>query len=318
MPKTRKEEIDDMRTMMGTMPVMEGVRQDLIHYDLSNIQVEMVGEPANPYRAIYEVASATWGSREHWMKRWEEATPEGRFLVVDAALSHNTLPSALEACGFTFSVQGCSRSAFDQIARTRAMAFGSVGMRDNNHIDAALLVPEDMKEYDEEIYQLWWQTKNLYEKMIKKGNQNWQNARAIMPMGIEWRFTMSGNFRAFQDFCAQRLAFHEQADTVAVAWLVRQRILEKFPLLAAYLRPQCDFAHKCLYSKSYSISECFGCLFKACGRYPSAETDEYHTWNTSCTTPEKLETQLGIHIPKPEEWESIVANAKALDWRQFL
>ncbi|MDD5510701.1 MAG: FAD-dependent thymidylate synthase [Dehalococcoidales bacterium] len=313
----RKKEIDSMRTMMGTMPTMNPERSDIIHTDLSHIKVRMVGYPDNPYRPIYEVASATWGSREGWGDRWKQATPEGRLIVVDAALSRNTLPSALEAINFTFAVEGCSRSSFDQIARHRAMAFGSVGMRDNNHLDAALLLPEDMGEYHEEVYHIFRQTKDLYEKMIKEGNHNWQNARAIMPMGVEWRFTMSGNYRAFQDFCSQRLSFHEQADTVAVAWLIRQRIKDMFPLLGAYMRPACDFSKKCLYAKSYSISECFGCLFKSCGRWPRTDEYEYATWNTSCTTPERLRAQLGVDIPNPDEWDEVVQRAKQSDRRWF-
>jgi len=313
----RIKEIEQLRRAMCTLPEDQPPREDKIYWGVSHLRVELVEYPRNPYKAIYEMVTSTWGSRHKWWKRWENATPEGRRLVVVAALQRMTLPQPLESSTFTFKIQGLSRAAFDQLARHRHAGIGSVGSRDNNHKDAALVLPKALRKYEDQIRAWWTTTKSLYSFLVDEGQENWQNARFLLPMGMEWRFTWCLNFRGLQDMCSQRLCFHEQYDTVATAWLMRHEVEKKFPLLAAFLRPACDWAKKCLYSQVYSLSELFSCLFAPCGRWPTKRDYVYATFNESCTTPEELEEDLGIHIPRPDEWDEIVKEAMEKDMHFF-
>ena len=106
---------------------------------------------------------------------------------------------------------------------------------------------------------------------------------------------------ALRNFANKRQKFCEQADTVATAWLIRERVMEKFPLLGKYLRPGCDNSHSCGYHSEYEMSEAFGCLFKECGRNPCKAKDEYATFNKSCSDKDLIAKQLGIHIPNANE-----------------
>ena len=77
----------------------------------------------------------------------------------------------------------------------------------------------------------------------------------------------------------QRLMFSEQADTVAVAWMMRQRMMEKFPLLGSYLRPASDWAKRCLeHVGNDEMSQAFGCLFRCSGRWPCDVASEKYPY----------------------------------------
>jgi len=298
----RAEELKKLRKLMNTLPEDQPPREDKIYIGVEKIKVKMIDWPQNPYKAIYSLAAATWGSAKNWAEKWRKTSVQGRILVVKAALSGQTLPQCLETPSFTFEIQGLSRSAFDQLARTRQSAIGSVGFRDNSHRDACLRISSSMAKYKDKIEKWWKDTKDLYDFLITEGRENWQNARAIMPMGTCWRFVWSMNYRALKDMCGKRMCFAEQSDTVATSWLIREEIKKKFPFLAAYLRPFCDFSRKCLYQQAYSLSEAFGVLFKPCGRWPVDAKYEVATFNYSSTSKEELEKQLRIKIPNADDY----------------
>jgi thymidylate synthase ThyX len=308
------EKIDLIRRIMGTLPDEQPERKDEIYIGVKGIRVKLVDYPRNPYRAIYEVVSSTW--KGEWWDKWEKTPVEGRVKVVLAALEGKTLPQCLEAPSFTWKIEGLSRSAYDQLARHRNSGIGSVGMRDNSWLDASLRIPSDLLPWKDKVESWWKQTKDLYEEIVKSGQSNWQSARFILPMGTCWMFTWTMNYRAFKEVCSQRLAFHEQFDTCATVWLMREELKKRFPLLAAYCRPVCDWARKCIYCDVYSLSIYFGALFKPCGRWPVKEV--YATFpNQAAANPEEIERDLGIKIPKPDEWNKIVEEALKQDMRFF-
>jgi hypothetical protein len=103
---------------------------------------------------------------------------------------------------------------------------------------------------------------------------------------------------ALRGFMAKRLKFCEQEDTVATAWLMRERVLEKFPLLGEQFMPGCDVKGKCDYHEAESMSEAFGCLFRGCGRH--TDPYPYATFNESCSDEVTIAKQSGIFIPNAE------------------
>lgn len=302
--ESHRQRIDEMRRAMGTLPSMQPQKKTKFIRGCEGIKVELIGYPENPYKQIFEAATATWGDDDYEYK-WPKVSTENRILVVRAALEGKTLPQALESITFQFRVNGVSRSAFDQAARARIGAtFFSSGVRDNNKLDASFIMPTELYDDEEirkEIEDYIRRGKDLYEKIINRGRGSWQAARCILPMGMNHPFEFSMTYLALLQQCNKRLKFCEQEDTVGLFWAVREALKKKFPLLAVYLRPGCDRVKRCQYHEAYSLSEMFGCLFKPCGRHSDNSPYEYATFNWACTNKDILEQQLGFKIPGPNE-----------------
>jgi len=302
---TRDDEINDLRKAMGTMPNENLEPNTMFYIGVNGITVEMVECPENPYRAIFEASVATWGD-ERYGTKWGEVSPENRFKVVKAALSGQTLPQALEPVNFMFIVRGASRAQFDQHARQRIGAtFFSQGVRDNSRADAGFRVPTDLIEMEDRnlsdrVLEHIAKGKELYSEILGNGKGSYQSARAILPMGMTHNYKYAANLQAIKGYMAQRLQACEQEDTVFVAISIRKAIEEKFPLIASHLKPGCDYAKRCTYHQSYTLSEMFGCLFAGCGRWP--DENEYSTFNGSCSNYRTMAEQGGIQLRSPTFW----------------
>ena len=136
----------ELRKFLGTMPQEDSIESTEFYQGVKDIQVDLVpgSYASNPYRALYTMATATWGGV--WdTDRWEQVSPKARFDVVKAVLGRKTLPNAMEVPTFMFEIAGPSRSSFDQVARARIGAvFGSMGVRDNNHANIGFRVPDSI------------------------------------------------------------------------------------------------------------------------------------------------------------------------------
>ncbi len=306
----RKKEIEELRRVMGTLPSQSPDLKTKFYRGVEGIKVDLVDYNRNPYKAMYIIATTCWGNK---VNKWSETSPEGRFLVVKSVLEGQALPLALEVPHFTFVIEGPSRAAFDQFARTRIGAvFSAKGMRDNNWKDCDIRIPNALwpnmndsvqkKLTFEHIINIMKQVKETYSEIVDYGKGSWQAARAVLPLYVCYGWSVSYTYAALRGVCANRMKFCEMEDTTGTAWLMAREVCKRFPLLGSYLRPGCDFTHKCQYHRSYTLSEMFGCLFKECGRNPCETSDEYAEFNEVCTSKNLLEEQLNIAIPEPDEW----------------
>jgi hypothetical protein len=317
----RVVELERMREQLGTAPSAMPPRETRFYRGVEGIRVDVVDGPRNPYKAMYCMAVSTWGTgvwssslagvvdRTAIDERWEQASPEARFYVVNAVLAFQALPLALEAPKFTFAIENLSRWSFDQIVRARiGFVASSLGTRDNCHLDMAFRMHETTwrdPEKRQSFVANAIATKERYGEIVDRGKGSWQEARTWLPISVVHRFVASVNYMALRGLCAKRMSFSEAEDTVAVAWLLKDRLErgDGFPLLARWLRPRCDFAGACGYHKAHTLSEAFGCLFKSCGRNPvrsapgNPELDyDYADFNESCSDAETISRQLGIRI----------------------
>ncbi len=300
----------EIRKVLGTLPGEPQETSYEIVKGCERLKVVEVSSPVNPYKMIVEAALQTWGIEEGAENlKWDNISPEARLQVAIAALSGNTLPQALEGPTFQFKVSGTPRHCFDQFARARiGFSFFSIGVRDNDCRDRYLIVHP--KEYNNpelmKLLQPWWRaTKDLYVGMISERRHSWQNSRDILPMGMSHQFGFAANLLALKGVLSRRLAFCEAHHIVGMSWLIRKRIEEKFPLIANWIRPACDFAHKCFYQKSYYLSNAFGMLFSSCGRNPAPTPELKPEFNESGADLEEMEKELGFKIPQPDSWLEI-------------
>lgn len=311
----RANKIREIREKLGTLPHQVKKVSTKFYRGVEGIQVDLIDAPHNPYRSMFTMATATWGAAtSNQSERWEAVTPENRFELVKNVLMKQALPLAVEAAKFTFTVQNLSRWSFDQIARARlGVVFASLGTRDNNHADIPFRFHESTFQNGYKLRmakEVALKAKEMYGKFLGSGVSSWQEARELLPISVVHRFVMSINYAALQNMCARRMTFSEAEDTVAVAWLLRDRLNKEdaFPLLAQFLRPMCDYAKSCCYHKAHTASEAFGCLYKSCGRNlvktapGMPEVDhEMAEYNEACTDAVTLSRQLGIDIPGASE-----------------
>ncbi len=294
--------VEELRKVMGTVSKKNVELKTNFYEGVKGIKVELIDYPKNPYKAMFIMATSTWGDH---INKWKEVTPEARFFVVKSVLDFRALPLAMESPSFTFAIEGCSRSAFDQIARARiGSVFASMGWRDNDHSDIGFRVPQsifDDPTSNANFMESCLIAKKEYHRLVQKGQASWQDARAILPISACHNFSMAMNLMALKNFSGKRLKACEQADTVATAWLIRSEIKSRFPLFGSYLRPSCDWRGTCEYHREYAMSEAFGCLFKECGRNKCEATDEYAEFNYACSDLKTIAKQTGLFIPGPKE-----------------
>jgi hypothetical protein len=305
-----KNEIDEIRKVMGTLPDQEPQKKTEFYVGVTGMKdtVKLIDWSANPYKSMYTLATSCWGKK---IDKWGDTTVLGRYMVVLAVLKRQALPLAYEAPSFTFTVERLPRWSFDQIARARVgIVFSSQGTRDNNHKDAGFFVHDEIAD-DPELFEDFknaaLQCKDVYAKIVDKGKGSWQAARSIFPISNTHAFSFAANFAALQNLLSRRMKFCEADATVAFAWLVHKELEKKFPLLSDFCRPGCDFAKKCQYNNSYNMSNMFGCLFAPCGRH-KGQFEDYAEFNKCCTDKSKLEQQLEMHIKMPDEWINFTEN----------
>lgn len=294
----------EFREWIGTKPSVNVVEETKFYRGVESINVHLVDHSVNPYKSIFTMATSTWGGV--WKtNKWESTSPEARLYVVLAVLNRKCLPNAMESVSFTFEIAGPSRSSFDQVARARVgSVFSSMGWRDNNHSDIGFRVPEGIwvdEKRRKRFIEGRLRDKQDYVDDLKTGQSNWQDARAVLPISALHRWSMAMNYMALTGFMGHRLMFSEQADTVATAWLMRERVKEKFPLLASYLRPASDFAKKCVEHVGDEMAQAFGNLFRCSGRWPCELASDKYSFNTACSDRSTMMSQLGIYIPEGSE-----------------
>lgn len=312
---SKEKIIKELREAMGTAPIVAPPFETRFYRGVEGIQVDLIDGPVNPYKAMYAMAVSTWGRvGSKAVDRWDLVSPDARVAVVRAVLDGHALPLAMEAPKFTFEISNLSRWAFDQIVRARiGVVYASMGTRDNCHLDLPFRMHE--ATWNDSVKRMMFATnaklaKDNYRAVVESGRGNWQEARSWLPISVVHRFTMSINYAALRNLCARRMSFSEAEDTVAVAWLFRDRLMKSdaYPLLGSYLRPACDFVESCRYHRNSRISEAFGCLFRSCGRNPVKDTlwnskpnSEYAVFNESCSDRKVISEQLGIDIPEANE-----------------
>lgn len=111
-------------------------------------------------------------------------------------------------------------------------------------------------------------------------------------------YKVEQEFGSLKGQMSRRLKLCEEEQIVALHWLLRQKMIDKGVKLAESFLPGCDATGECDYiAVSDYLSNCFGALFDACGRW-DYDKSVYRSFNKSCTTRTLLKEQIGIDIPK--------------------
>lgn len=195
----------------------------------------------------------------------------------------------------TYKVSGLPICQFDQHSRAR------VGIKFKDY---------SVSEYPDyvvytQIHKLMGKDKRLrhriydafsnLEKLRKQ--ETWEKVKFNL-MSRECSYIVEQSISSMRGQMMRRLKFCEEEFIVGLHWLLRDKMIKMGIDAAKSFVPGCDLIKRCDYSSADYLSNCFGCLFAGCGRWK--DESDYASFNQSCTTPELLEKQLGIEIPRSE------------------
>lgn len=241
--KPSYEFVDSLRKMAGTLPSECPNKQTHVYDWRESADIEIVDHNANPYKAMFLTSTATWGNNE-FENKWPIISPEGKFEIVKAVLTNNTLPQAREVINFVFRVKGIPRWLFDYHTQVKFMTIMSIGCRDNNKLDADVLTFNDPSLADAEIFGM---LKDLYELALTGDQASWQSARTFMPQSYSHSYYFSQNVLAISNALSSFKEFHEesnsdeskikfQALTALYQHFIVPEVYKHFPLIGDYLQ----------------------------------------------------------------------------------
>lgn len=213
---------------------------------IENIFVEL-WNPINATRATEIIASfylSTWGDPEP-VKYWSSGMPERSNAAkeyAEAAMSGEVLPNTLESVALTFSIQGLTRATTHQLVRSRVGAvFGQQGGRDNNWSTFNFRIPDTFYGALPEmsIRRLTDRMNDLYEELIAAGVP-FQDARYVLPMGLETSLVASYNLLSFKGLASRRLCNRMMWETNYVVRTMADLVVRAFPFVGRNLRSSCE------------------------------------------------------------------------------
>ncbi len=265
-------------------------------------RVVLSSSPVNPYKSI--LGETLWGVK----------SPPERFVAIKERLGRGD--KSLDKALFTFYVEGLPRHQFAQHSRARIgvsfsysdpdwrpqsyLPYTSVfdkmfrgfqaGSHDGGYFEdpgESIIIRGDGDSFRVRSESETFATMTDFgEKVVKQflsiPRGGWKEIRDYLPLCYEQTYSFEIEFRALIGQCARRLCLGEEAQIVTNHYLQKAALADKFPMLASSLRPACSRSEGCLYSKSYTLSNAFGCLFAGCNhRHPKGTS--YASFNQSCS-----------------------------------
>lgn len=228
-------EINNLRKAVGTLPSEKPEKSTNIVEFESSINVELVDHSKNPIKALFLMATATWGDN-NYNNKWNIVTNQGKLEVIKAVLTHNTLPQAREVVNFLFKVRGVPRWLFDYHTQVPFTTFASIGCRDNNKLDSDIVMTDPTHHSKmQSAADTYEDLKNLYETVINSGNGSWQSARAFLPQSYSHSYFFSQNLLSIASM-KYDLSDYNSCMLYRIYSYISNEIHKKVsPLLAQYL-----------------------------------------------------------------------------------
>jgi len=135
--------------------------------------------------------------------------------------------SVLEFASATFLVEGISRAAANQLTRHRLASFIQESQRFVDVRDRGLVRPPTFNDSQwEKACSLYREAMDLYEGLIAQGVPK-EDARYVLPIGVETRLVVSANFREWRHIIKLR-------GSKAAQWEIRRFAQEVLRILKEY------------------------------------------------------------------------------------
>lgn len=216
---------------------------------IKNIEVEL-WDPQDPQQAANVIASfylSTWGDPKSANAWYDEAGGQSTaWAHAQEAASGTVLPNTLESLALTYSINGVARATTHQLVRSRVGAvFGQQGGRDNNWSQFNQRLPETWFRNPrsnvlvKKAREVQIQANELYELATAFGIP-FQDARYVLPMGLETALVASYNLLALKGLAERRLCNRMMWETNHVVRLMCDLAVKQYPWVGRNLRSSCE------------------------------------------------------------------------------
>ncbi len=145
--------------------------------------------------------------------------------------------SVFEHACFTFRVEGISRVCSHQLVRHRLASYTQQSQRYVSLKNPKFIVPDSIfeSEFEEEYLEILERAAKLYRKMVESKKVRKEDARFILPQGIETKIIITMNARELRHFISLRCDPSAQWEIRAMAREMLKLAYEKAPILFADL-----------------------------------------------------------------------------------
>ena len=155
--------------------------------------------------------------------------------------------SPFEHANFTFAIEGLSRVATHQLVRHRMASYSQQSQRYVSMSEQFCIMPESVKNNAEARALFEAQTKaaaECYKKLVELGVEK-EDARFILPHGMETRIVVTMNARELHHFFAVRLCKRAQWEIRELARQMCKLAREAAPQLFTMAGPSCITQGRC-------------------------------------------------------------------------
>lgn len=220
------------------MPIKFGEGQQTeFKNNLKAINVDLVQAPNFDEIKRYCVgfANGTWADEpfEYYDKIKNDEKQQD--LIMHHIFNNKILPTTMEAIRLNFTIEGIDITTVTHILRYRRAVFSAECSGDKWLNHKPVLVPtsiENSPEFYERFKQLAEANKQLYSDMINSKLITVQDARSILPRGIETFYFMSMSLKDAMMFIYDRIDKQIQplVDNV-IAYQMLVELIKKYPIL---------------------------------------------------------------------------------------
>lgn len=210
------------------------------------MRVMVLGYTPNPVNIIYWAARTSRFVGDFDTQIKEKATQDDKekLIVNLVKWGHHSI---LEHVSFTFGIEDISRVTSHQLVRHRLASFTQQSQRYASMKDNIIVVPPSIQGNPgamaifNETYE---KAMAAYLELARKGIPI-EDARYILPHGLNTRLIMTMNLRELLHVCSIRLCSKSQWEIRYLFEEIREQVKSVSPFFASLLKPQCLHTNYC-------------------------------------------------------------------------
>lgn len=222
------------------------------------IYVSLISYTPDPERTIAAAARVST-SPVGAAKLKGKLTPEAVDRMLTRLLDSGHL-STFEHASFTFAIEGISRVTSHQLVRHRMASYTQQSQRYVSMKEADYITPATVgakPEFEARYRDMVRECQRLYLEMLNAGIPA-EDARYVLPSGVETKLVMTMNARELLHACSLRLCLRAQWEIVELFEKIKAEVERVAPRLGAELMPKC-----------YRLGYCDEA--ESCGIFPTAK-----------------------------------------------